>query len=65
MKTRDDYPMVLKAGHVAEILSVSKRFAYEVMEYKDFPLIRLGSAKRVQKDAFFRWLDNYENKKDE
>jgi hypothetical protein len=53
----EDYPYILIAKHIAEIMSWSKRRAYEVMEFKDFPLIRIGSSKRVRKDLFLEWLD--------
>ena len=58
--TREDYPLILKAEHVAEILQISKRRAYEVMDYTDFPLVRVGRSKRVGRDAFFRWIDSHE-----
>lgn len=51
-----DYPTMLKAKHVSEILNVSLRMAYEVMEQKDFPLIRIGKSKRVLKDDLFKWI---------
>jgi len=54
---RDDLPLVLKADHVAQILGISKRKAYEVMEERGFPLVRIGRAKRVGREAFFEWLD--------
>ncbi|SMO54433.1 helix-turn-helix domain-containing protein [Melghirimyces algeriensis] len=55
--TREDYPLILKAEHVAEILGISKRKAYEVMDYTDFPLVRVGRSKRVGRDAFFKWIE--------
>lgn len=57
--TREDYPLILKAEHVAEILGISKRKAYEVMDYTNFPLVRIGRSKRVGRDAFFQWIDNH------
>ncbi|WP_018764087.1 helix-turn-helix domain-containing protein [Bacillus sp. 105MF] len=57
-KTINDYPLVLTAVHVSEILGISKRVAYEIMEYKDFPLVRVGRQKRVGRDAFFNWLES-------
>lgn len=51
-----NYPPVLTADHIAEIVSVSTRVAYELMERKDFPLIRIGRLKRVNRDEFFKWL---------
>lgn len=58
MKTTLDYPLILTADHVAEIMGISKRVAYELMEYKGFPLIRLGRLKRVNRDSFFQWLNS-------
>lgn len=58
MKTVQDYPLILTADHIAEILGVSKRIAYEVMEHKGFPLVRVGRLKRVNRDAFFKWIEN-------
>ena len=57
MKTQNDYPIILKAPHIAEIIGVSDRIAYEIMERNDFPLIRIGRSKRVQRDKFFEWLE--------
>lgn len=56
IKTKDDYPLVMTVDEVKDILRVGKRIAYEVMERKDFPLIRIGKLKRVNRDAFFDWI---------
>ena len=55
-KTIDDYPMLLTAPHIAEILMVSNPTAYQLMEQTTFPLIRLGRNKRVGKYESFKWL---------
>ena len=55
-KNVEDYPMILTAEHIAEILMISKPTAYELMEQASFPLIRIGRSKRVLKDKFFEWL---------
>ncbi|MFJ5751615.1 helix-turn-helix domain-containing protein [Peribacillus frigoritolerans] len=55
-KNIEDYPMILTAVHLSEILIVSKPTAYELMEQKSFPLIKLGRSKRVLRDEFFNWL---------
>lgn len=57
-KEKVDFPLILTAMHISEIMHVSKRVAYEIMERSDFPLIRIGRCKRVSKDAFFKWLAN-------
>jgi hypothetical protein len=56
-KKIEDYPLILHAAHLAEIIGVSKRVAYEIMDRSGFPLIRIGRCKRVTREAFFRWLD--------
>jgi excisionase family DNA binding protein len=58
LKAKEDYPLILTAGHISEILSVSKPTAYELMEQSSFPLIRIGRSKRVLKNEFFNWLAN-------
>ncbi len=55
-KSLEDYPVILTAEHIAEILMVSKPTAYELMEQTSFPLIRIGRSKRVLKEQFFTWL---------
>ena len=58
MQTIKDFPITLTATDVSNILGCSKRIAYEVMERKDFPLIRVGRLKRVNRDAFFKWMES-------
>ncbi|MET3291827.1 UNVERIFIED_CONTAM: putative DNA-binding transcriptional regulator AlpA [Brevibacillus sp. OAP136] len=53
----EQYPLVLNANHLAEIIGVSKRVAYEIMDKTGFPLIRIGRCKRVSREAFFKWLN--------
>ncbi|MED0675825.1 helix-turn-helix domain-containing protein [Aneurinibacillus thermoaerophilus] len=56
-KTIQDYPMILTAKEIAEILRVSKPTAYELMKRTDFPLLPFeGRIRRVQRDEFFQWL---------
>lgn len=57
MKTKQDYPLVMKPQHVAEVMGVSKRVAYDVMELPGFPLIRIRKIKMVAREAFFLWLE--------
>jgi predicted DNA-binding transcriptional regulator AlpA len=57
-----DYPFILTSIEVAEIMRISRKVAYEIMERKDFPLIRIGTAKKVNRDKFFKWLEDQEQK---
>ncbi len=52
----DDYPLILTAKEISQILKVSKPTAYEIMSRKGFPLLRIGRCKRVIRDEFFGWL---------
>ncbi len=62
MKTStNEYPLILTVDHISEIMGVSKRIAYELMEQKGFPLIRVGRLKRVNREAFFGWLEKQAN----
>lgn len=45
------------AAEIAEVLRCSKRVAYELMEEKGFPLIRVRRSKYVRQDEFFKWLN--------
>ena len=54
----EQYPLILKAEHICEILGISKPTAYELMKHKDFPALDIpGRIKRVQREDFFGWLD--------
>ena len=41
-------PKLLKGPEVAEILSVSRAFAYQLMAREEIPTVRLGRAVRVR-----------------
>ncbi|MCK1982181.1 MULTISPECIES: helix-turn-helix domain-containing protein [Peribacillus] len=58
---KKDYPMVLTAEDLSQILGISKRVAYEIMDENGFPLIRIRRSKYVNREDFFNWL---EKKKD-
>lgn len=62
IKNKEDYPMILEAKHIQEILGVSKPTAYELMERPDFPLIRIGRLKRVTREGFFHWLSEQQSR---
>jgi excisionase family DNA binding protein len=51
-------PLVLRMSHVQAVLGCSKNTAYELAHQKGFPVVRLGKAIRVPRDAFLRWLES-------
>lgn len=52
------YPIILNANHISEMLGVSKQVVYEMMQHPEFPLIKINRFKRVNRDAFFKWMEN-------
>ncbi|RSK26536.1 DNA-binding protein [Bacillus sp. HMF5848] len=59
----DDYPLMLTAEELKEILQVSKVTAYSIMDQPSFPLIRIGRSKRVLKKEFLTWLTKQQSNK--
>jgi excisionase family DNA binding protein len=57
VKRKEDYPLILTVKDIQEILGIGKRVAYELMERKDFPMVRIGRLKRVNRDSFFEWIE--------
>lgn len=59
IKQKEDYPLVLTAQNIKEILGVSISVAYALMDEKEFPCIRISKKlKRVNRDAFFEWMEH-------
>lgn len=56
-KTNDELPLTMNAKDVAGYLHVSLTCAYEVMNSKEFPAIKIGRRVLVTKDRFLEWLE--------
>ncbi|KRE70765.1 excisionase [Paenibacillus sp. Soil750] len=54
----NDYPVVLQAKHVTQILGVAKSTTYELFRETGFPLLEINGRKLVYRDSFFAWLDS-------
>ncbi|MGM9923364.1 MAG: helix-turn-helix domain-containing protein [Bacillus sp. (in: firmicutes)] len=54
-------PIIMKAEDVAEVLDISKHGAYALMKQKGFPCITVGRLKRVNREAFFKWMEEQNN----
>lgn len=61
VKTYEDYPMVLQAKHVREILGLSEAKTYEVLNSKKCPTFTAGKRKLINKDTFFQFLHAMEH----
>ena len=53
----DELPLFLSAKLVAQTLGVGRATAYELMNEKDFPAIRVGSRIVVSKEKFCQWVE--------
>lgn len=49
--------MLLTVKDVQSLLKVSRQTAYELVNRKDFPKIRLGRAIRVPKAQLEKWIE--------
>lgn len=58
----ENYPPVLQARHVREILGVCEATAYEILNSKACPTIRRGKRMVVLKDSFLQFLKDSEGK---
>ena len=58
-KSYDEPPLFLSAETVAKLLGISISSAYELMQEKSFPVLRIGNRKVVPKDRFRAWVDRF------
>ena len=58
-KSYDELPLFLNAATVAKVLGVSPSSGYELMNKKDFPVLRIGSRMVVPKEKFVGWVERH------
>ena len=56
----EEYPPVLQAKHVRQILGISEAKAYEVLHSRKCPTIRVGKRMVVMRESFVNFLYNNE-----
>ncbi len=59
IKSYDDLPLFLNAESIAKLLGIGKASAYELMNEKDFPTVRIGKRMIVPKDQFLNWVNEH------
>ena len=52
-----NYPDVLTAKHLQEILHISRASTYNLLNRADFPTLHVGGRKLVAKDRLLEWMD--------
>lgn len=54
----ENLPDVLNANLLAATLGISRAGAYNLMDSKGFPTLRIGSRKLVPKTHLIAWIEN-------
>ena len=57
MKNYDELPTVLNATQLAATLGISRAGAYQLLNRRDFPTLRIGKRMLVPKDKLLLWID--------
>ena len=55
--TYNDLPLVLNATQLADVLSISRANAYNLLNREDFPTLHIGKRMLVPRDKLVRWMD--------
>lgn len=54
-------PRILTAQHIAKYLGISRRRVYELLQTSEeaggIRCFKIGSSKRVDKEDFFKWIE--------
>lgn len=52
-------PDILNTQQLAEVLGISRAGAYQILNSKDFPTLRIGKRMLVPKDKLLAWIDDH------
>ena len=52
-----DLPLVLNATQLADVLSISRANAYNLLHREDFPTLHIGKRMLVPRDKLVLWMD--------
>jgi len=53
----ESLPLLLKVKDIQDILNISKNSAYELVNSKNFPAIKIGRCLRIPRDSFKEWVE--------
>jgi excisionase family DNA binding protein len=53
-----EHRLALTVAEAADMLSISKSYAYELLERNELPSVRIGNTVRVPKRELERYLEN-------
>lgn len=52
-----ELPLVLNATQLANVLSISRSNAYNLLHREDFPTLQIGKRMLVSRDKLAQWMD--------
>ena len=52
-----DLPLVLNATQLANVLSISRANAYNLLHREDFPTLQIGKRMLVSRERLAQWMD--------
>ena len=55
-KSNDELPLTMNARDVAGYLNISLSCAYQVMNSRDFPVLKIGKRRIVTREHFLEWI---------
>ena len=53
----NELPTMLNASEISKVLGISKAKAYELMNSKEFPTLRIGKRMMVSKEQLIHWIN--------
>ena len=56
-----ELPLVLNATQLANVLSISRANAYNLLHREDFPTLHIGQRMLVSRDKLVQWMDGQSN----
>ena len=61
-KEMEEYPPILQARHIQELLNVCEAVAYQVMHHADCHTIKMGQRMVVPRDDFWEFIMDHRGK---
>ena len=58
MNTREELPEVMTIKELQQFLKIGRNSAYDLVNRKEFKVLRVGKSIRINKAEFLRWFDN-------
>ena len=57
MSTREELPEVMTIKELQQFLKIGRNSAYDLVNRKEFKVLRVGKSIRINRADFLRWFD--------